>query len=137
MEKLDQDNFGVVISNTHYKNMKTEIMDNKSQINSIGNSDYSKINCSTKDLLKEKDKKIEILQEQMLQLQKKLEQQKPNNNFKTYNTNNSNSANNINYTNTNSNTSTNFPLKSEIKKIWEELALVSLLDNFIYYEKNH
>ena len=135
MEKLDQDNFGVVISNTHYKNMKTEIMDNKSQINSIGNSDYSKINCSTKDLLKEKDKKIEILQEQMLQLQKKLEQQKPNNNFKTYNTNNSNSANNINYTNTNSNTSTNFPLKSEIKKIWEELALVSLLDNFIDYEK--
>ena len=134
MEKDDPNNFNVLISNTHYKNIKTEVIDSKSKINSIENVDldYSKINCSTKDLLKEKDKIIEILQEQMQQLQKKLEQQNPNNNYKNYNSNNSNSANNINYNN--SNTSTNFPLKNEIKKIWEEFALVSLLDNFIDFE---
>jgi hypothetical protein len=69
MEKIEPENFEIL--NTHYKNMKTEVIDNKTQINEIDNIDYSKINCSTKDLLKEKDKKIEILQEQMLQLQKK------------------------------------------------------------------
>ena len=132
MEKIESENFE--IPNTHYKNMKTEVIDNKTQITKIDNIDYSKINCSTKDLLKEKDKKIEILQEQMLQLQKKLEQQKSNN-YKNYISNNSNSANNINIVSSNCNTSTNFPLKNEIKKIWEELALVSLLDNFIDFEK--
>ena len=136
MEQLDLNNFDVLLPNIHYKNMKTEVIDNKSQVHSIDNIDYSKLNCSTKDLLKEKDKKIEILQQQMLQLQKKLERQMPNNNYKNYNTNNNNSSNSINYTvNTNCNTSTNFPLKSEIKKIWEELAFVSLLDNFIDFEK--
>ena len=132
MEKIEPENYE--IPNAHYKNMKTEVIDNKTQINKIDNIDYSKINCSTKDLLKEKDKKIEILQEQMLQLQKKLEQQKSNN-YKSYISNNSNSANNINIVTSNCNTSTNFPLKNEIKKIWEELALVSLLDNFIDFEK--
>jgi len=128
MENIEENNFGRISKNTHYKNLKTDILiDNKTEIDSL----ESRINCSTKDLLKEKDKKIEILQEQMLQLQKKLEQ---NNNYMNYNQNNSNSANNINYTNSNCNTSTNFPLKSEIKKLWEELALVSLLDNFIDYE---
>ena len=118
MEQLDLNNFDVLLPNIHYKNMKTEVIDNKSQVHSIDNIDYSKLNCSTKDLLKEKDKKIEILQQQMLQLQKKLERQMPNNNYKNYNTNNNNSSNSINYTvNTNCNTSTNFPLKSEIKKI--------------------
>ena len=136
MKQLDSDNFDLLIENTHYKNIKTEVIDDKSQKNSIEKIDYSKINCSTRDLLKEKDKKIESLQEQMLILQKKLEQQKPNSNYyKSYNSINSNSANNINYTNLNCNTSTNFPLKNEIKKIWEELALVSLLDNFIDFEK--
>ena len=137
MKQLDSVNFDLLIENTHYKNIKTEVIDDKTQKSPIEKIDYSKINCSTRDLLKEKDKKIESLQEQMLILQKKLEQQKPNNNnyYKSYNSNNSNSANNINYSNLNCNTSTNFPLKSEIKKIWEELALVSLLDNFIDYEK--
>ena len=135
MEQLDLDDYDILVPISHYKNLKTEVIDDKSQKHSIERLDYSKINCSTKDLLKEKDKKIEILQEQMLQLQKRLEQQKPNNNYKSFNANNSNSANNINYTNLNCNTSTNFPLKNEIKKIWEELALVSLLDNFIDYEK--
>ena len=139
MKQLESDNFDLLIENTHYKNIKTEVIDDKSQKNPIEKIDYSKINCSTRDLLKEKDKKIESLQEQMLILQKKLEQQQPNNNnnnyYKSYNSNNSNSTNNINYTNLNCNTSTNFPLKSEIKKIWEELALVSLLDTFIDYEK--
>jgi hypothetical protein len=79
MEKIEPENYE--IPNTHYKNMKTEVIDNKTQINKIDNIDYSKINCSTKDLLKEKDKKIEILQEQMLQLQKKLEQQQKSNNL--------------------------------------------------------
>ena len=59
MEKIESENFE--IPNTHYKNMKTEVIDNKTQINKIDNIDYSKINCSTKDLLKEKDKKIEIV----------------------------------------------------------------------------
>ena len=139
MKQLDSDNFDLLIENMYYKNIKTEVIDDKSQKNPIEKIDYSKINSSTRDLLKEKDKKIESLQEQMLILQKKLEQQQPNNNninyYKSYNSINSNSANNINYTNLNCNTSTNFPLKSEIKKIWEELALVSLLDNFIDYEK--
>ena len=130
MEKIEPENYEM--PNTHYKNMKTEVIDNKTKIDNI---DYSKINCSTKDLLKEKDKKIEILQEQMLQLQKKLEQQQKSNNNKNYISNNSNSANNINIVTSNCNTSTNFPLKNEIKKIWEELALVSLLDNFIDFEK--
>ena len=135
MEQLNLDNFNLIIPNTHYKNLKTEVIEEKSKKHSMEKLDYGKINCSTKDLLKEKDKKIEILQEQMLQLQKKLEQQKPNKNYKPFNqNNNSNSANNINYSNLNFNTSTNFPLKSEIKKIWEEFALVSLLDNFIDYE---
>ena len=135
MDQLDLDNYDSLVPATHYKNLKTEVIDDKSQMHPMERLDYTKINCSTKDLLKEKDKKIEILQEQMLQLQKRLEQQKPNNNYKSFNTNSSNSANNINYTNLNYNTSTNFPLKNEIKKIWEELALVSLLDNFIDYEK--
>ena len=135
MDQLDLDNYDSLVPATHYKNLKTEVIDDKSQMHPMERLDYTKINCSTKDLLKEKDKKIEILQEQMLQLQKRLEQQKPNNNYKSFNTNSSNSANNINYTNLNCNTSTNFPLKNEIKKIWEELALVSLLDNFIDYEK--
>ena len=137
MEKDINDNYNTLTTKTHYKNIKTEIMENKSKKNTLDNSDYSKIN-STKDLLKEKDKKIEILEKQMRQLQKKLEQQQNsifNNNYQNYNSNNSNSANNINYCNTNSNTSTNFPLKNEIKKIWEEFALVSLLDNFIDFEK--
>ena len=132
MEQLDLDNFNLIIPNTHYKNLKTEVIEEKSKKNSMEKLDYGKINCSTKDLLKEKDKKIEILQEQMLQLQKKLEQQNPNNNYKPFNQkNNSNSASNINYSNLNFNTSTNFPLKSEIKKIWEEFALVSLLDKIL------
>ena len=122
-------NFDIFIENTHYKNVKTDLTENKN----INNIDYSKINCSTKDLLKEKDKKIEILQEQMIKLQKKLEQQTPNNNYKNSDTNNNN-TNNLNYISSNCNTSTNFPLKSEIKKLWEEIALVSLLDNFIDYE---
>ena len=123
-------NFDIFIENKHYKNVKTDLTENKN----INNIDYSKINCSTKDLLKEKDKKIEILQEQMIKLQKKLEQQTPNNNYKNSDTNNSNNTNNLNYISSNCNTSTNFPLKSEIKKLWEEIALVSLLDNFIDYE---
>ena len=82
MKQLDLDIFDNLIPNTHYKNLKTEIIDDKSQKYSMDKTDYSKINCSTKDLLKEKDKKIEILQEQMLQLQKNIDQQKPNNNYK-------------------------------------------------------
>ena len=80
MEQLDLDDYDSLIPITHYKNLKTEVIDEKSKKHSIERLDYSKVNCSTKDLLKEKDKKIEILQEQMLQLQKRLEQQKPNNN---------------------------------------------------------
>ena len=101
--------------NSSEKDIETNIMESFTPSNGLN---FSDMNCSTKDLLKEKDKKIQILQEQMEQLQKMLEQQKLNKN------NNSN------------NTSTNFPLKSEIKKIWEEFALASLLDNFIDFEKN-
>ena len=134
MDQLNSDSFDILTPITHYKNLKTEVIDDLSHRHSMDKLDYAKIKCLTKDLLKEKDRKIELLQQHVLQLQKKLDQQKPNINYKSINQNNSNSANNINYTILNFNTSTNFPLKSEIKKTWEELALVSLLDNFIDYE---
>ena len=41
-----------------------------------------------------------------------------------------------NFIDNNYNTSTNFPVKNEIKKIWEELALVSILDTFIDFESD-
>jgi len=85
-----------------------------------------------KDLLKEKDKKIENLQKQCEELKKQLERknesEKKNNddvNIKNSYTNNMNNE---------YNTSTNFPVKHEIKKVWEEFALVSILDAFIDYE---
>ena len=129
MEQINPGNFDLLAPITHTKNIKTEVIDELSHRHSMDKLDYSKIKCFTKDLLKEKDRKIELLQKHVLQLQKRLELQKPNNNQ-----NNCNSANDINYTALNFNTSTNFPLQSEIKKTWEELALVSLLDNFIDYE---
>ena len=109
-------------SMTHVKNIKTDIKDQNFRILLGQNENYTKINCSTKDLLKEKDKKIEILQEQCHQLKKKLEQNNNNNQTPIFKEN--------------SNTSTNFPTKNEIKQLWEEFALVSLLDNFIDYEEN-
>ena len=95
-----------------------------------------------KNLLKEKDKKIEILQEKCESLQKQLliktefiikkekEKEKVKENIQNINNKNINNIN-INF---NLNTSNNFPIKSEIKKIWEEFALMSILDNFIDYE---
>ena len=79
------------------------------------------------DLLKEKDKQIEHLQEQCYQLKKIIEQQK-----KQQHENNKlvNIKDNVN----GNNTSTNFPTKNEIKKIWEDMALSSILDNFIDFE---
>ena len=65
-------------------------------------------------LLKLKDEKISFLQKQCDELQKQLQIK----NEKIFNTD----------------TSTNFPVKSEIKKIWEEIAFVSILDTFIDFE---
>ena len=88
-------------------------------------------NHINKDLLKEKDKKIENLQKQCeelkKQLEKKNESEKNNNDDIKINTYKNNMYNDYN-------TSTNFPVKHEIKKIWEEFALVSILDTFIDYE---
>ena len=114
-------------------NFNNDILQTKSKtiINSNNNNEAS--------LLKEKDKKIEVLKEQCESLQKQLlikteyiiKKEKEEDNF--------HKANNKNFKNikldySNLNTSTNFPIKSEIKKIWEELALMSILDNFIDYE---
>ena len=85
-----------------------------------------------KDLLKEKDKKIENLQKQCEELKKQLEkknesEKKNNDDLKINSTHKNNIYNDYN-------TSTNFPVKHEIKKVWEEFALVSILDTFIDYE---
>ena len=75
---------------------------------------YKFDNNNNNYLLKLKDEKISILQKQCDELQKQLQIK----NEKIFNTN----------------TSTNFPVKSEIKKIWDEIALVSILDTFIDFE---
>ena len=85
-----------------------------------------------KDLLKEKDKKIENLQKQCEELKKQLEkknesEKKNNDDLKISNIHKNNIYNDYN-------TSTNFPVKHEIKKVWEEFAMVSILDTFIDYE---
>ena len=82
-----------------------------------------------KDLLKEKDKKIENLQKQCEELKKQLE--KKNESEKNDDIKINNYKNNM-YNDYN--TSTNFPVKHEIKKVWEEFGLVSILDTFIDYE---
>ena len=84
------------------------------------------INNLDNDLLKEKDKKIEALKKQCEELKKQL---KIKNKEQLCMLNKSN-----NFDNNNFNTSTNFPVKNEIKKTWEELALVSILDAFIDFE---
>lgn len=140
----------IIINNNDIKH--NQIKNNKIKINEIYNIDninYNNIvlkkantinnvkdDNKEKNLLKEKDKKIEDLKELCEILQKQLqiktdyinkEKEKFQNNTDDNNKNNRN----INY---NLNTSTNFPIKSEIKKIWEEFALMSILDNFIDYE---
>ena len=114
------------------KNINNDILQTKSKtiINSNNNNETS--------LLKEKDKKIEVLQEQCESLQKQLlikteyivNKEKEEDNIHKINNKNFWDVN----LKSNLNTSTNFPIKSEIKKIWEELALISILDNFIDYE---
>ena len=114
------------------KNINNDILQTKSKtiINSNNNNETS--------LLKEKDKKIEVLQEQCESLKKQLlikteyivNKEKEEDNIHTINNKNFWDVN----LKSNLNTSTNFPIKSEIKKIWEELALISILDNFIDYE---
>ena len=90
-------------------------------------------NNISNDLLKEKDKKIEDLKKQCEELKKQLEiknDSKPKKDEQLWvlkNINKNNVDNNFN-------TSTNFPVKNEIKKTWEELALVSILDTFIDFE---
>ena len=90
------------------------------------------VNSLDKNLLKEKDKKIEDLKKQCEELKKQLEIKndlKQKEEQKDIIKNKSK-----NFIDNNFNTSTNFPIKNEIKKIWEELALVSILDTFIDFE---
>ena len=105
------------IDNIKNQNENTNILQNlivilnemQTSINNPIDNDY---------LLKQKDKKIEALQKKCEELQKQLQTKNDKNTSSIFN----------------SNTSTNFPVKSEIKKIWEEIALVSILDTFIDYE---
>ena len=53
-----------------------------------------------------------------------------NNNKKTNDNNNNNNINNI----IANNTSSNFPIRNEIKKLWENFAKVDILNNFIEFE---
>ena len=90
------------------------------------------INDVDKNLLKEKDKKIQDLQKQCEELKKQLEIKTD---FKNKDKKEQNNIlKNEIYNNNYFNTSTNFPNKIEIKKVWEELAMVSILDTFIDYE---
>ena len=104
-------------------NFIKNINDIKTKSLEIKNTHY--VNNINKDLLKEKDKKIEDLQKQCEELKKKLEIKEDNDLLK---------YKNKNIIDDNFNTSTNFPIKNEIKKTWEELALVSILDTFIDFE---
>ena len=119
-------------SNFFFKNFIIDIKDKKNKSFRSSEKDYKE-----KNLLKEKDKKIEVLKEQCEALQKQL-QMKTDYIIKEKEKEKATKIinNNINDVNTyfNLNTSTNFPIKSEIKKTWEELALISILDNFIDYE---
>lgn len=114
-------------------NFIKNINDIKTRSLEIKNNNY--INSLDKNLLKEKDKKIEDLQKQCEELKKQLEIKndiKQKEKEKEQNTSLKNKSKN--FIDNNFNTSTNFPVKNEIKKIWEELALVSILDTFIDYE---
>ena len=120
--------------NENFKNNRNTIYSyNYKKANNFFNTEIKEEN----NLLKEKDKKIEILQEQCLALQQELlektniiKKEKEKQNCEKNNNNNT-IISNYKY---NFNTSTNFPLKSEIKKLWEEFALISILDNFIDFE---
>ena len=96
------------------------------QINQLKIQNFNNYSEGT-DLLKEKDKQIEHLQEECYQLKKIIEQQKK----QQYE---NNKPINIKDNIKGINTSTNFPTKNEIKKIWEDMALSSILDNFIDFE---
>ena len=61
------------------------------------------------------------------------ENSKNNNNNKNKKTNDNNNNNNINNIIAN-NTSSNFPIRNEIKKLWENFAKVDILNNFIEFE---
>ena len=112
------------------KNFIIDIKDKKNKSFHSLEKDYKE-----KNLLKEKDKKIEVLKEQCEALQKQLQIKTEyiiKEKEKATKIINSNFHNANLYFNLNS--STNFPMKSEIKKAWEEFALISILDNFIDYE---
>ena len=108
-------------------NFIRNINDIKTKSLEIKNTQYE--NTINKDLLKEKDKKIEDLQKQCEELKKQLEIKK-----EIKGDNNALKYKKKNILDNSFNTSTNFPVKNEIKKTWEELALVSILDTFIDFE---
>ena len=113
-------------------NFIKNLNDIKTKSLEIKNNNYD--NNINQNLLKEKDKKIEDLQKQCEELKKQLEIKNNCKNKKEEQNNIYKNINKNNYDNSTFNTSTNFPGKNEIKKIWEELALVSILDTFIDFE---
>ena len=119
---MEKNGFGKKSNNNEFiinfiKNIKN-INDIKTKSLEIKNNN-NYVNNLDKNLLKEKDKKIEDLEKQCEELKKQLNIKNQQNN---------------NFINNEFNTSTNFPVKNEIKKVWEELALVSILDTFIDFE---
>ena len=128
---MDKNNLDENKRNEFIFNFIKNINDIKTKSLQIKNNNY--INKVDKDLLKEKDKKIEDLQKQCEELKKQLEIKSEIKLIKEQDNNIINSKND-NIVKYNFNTSTDFPIKNEIKKVWEELALVSILDTFIDLE---
>ena len=107
---MEKNGFGKKSNNNEFiinfiKNIKN-INDIKTKSLEIKNNN-NYVNNLDKNLLKEKDKKIEDLEKQCEELKKQLNIKNQQNN---------------NFINNEFNTSTNFPVKNEIKKVWEELA---------------
>ena len=128
---MDKNNLDENKRNEFIFNFIKNINDIKTKSLQIKNNNY--VNKIDKDLLIEKDKKIEDLQKQCEELKKQLEIKSEIKLIKEQDNNiiNNKSNNIVKY---NFNTSTDFPIKNEIKKIWEELALGSILDTFIDLE---
>ena len=101
------------------KNIK---LDSKNTINRKNNEYYSESKSETQNkLLAKKELEIKSLKLKCEQLQEE------NNKYQL--------QKNINKKVPNENTSSNFPLKNEIKELWEKFAKIDILNNFIDFEE--
>ena len=107
-------------------------------------SPYFKLNSETiskenqKILLQKRELEIKALKIKCRKLEQENHKYQLQNillkeNCKSQNINDSNNDNSINKIITN-NTSSNFPIRNEIKKLWENFAKIDILNNFIEFE---